>query len=99
MIVEDQVQVRCTRCKNVFRERAARLQDGFSRQCPSCEAVIFFNEGTADPNIRRALREAREMNKRIRALEHERLERRAVSSLPRRFSGESAAVTDDDVVQ
>ena len=38
------VQVKCTRCKTVFRERARRMQSGYSRQCPCCEVVLFFEE-------------------------------------------------------
>ena len=55
----DSVQIRCTRCKGVFRDRARRLQNGFSRQCPTCEVVLFFDEDSNDSNIKRAMKAAR----------------------------------------
>jgi phage FluMu protein Com len=42
--MDDSVQIKCNRCKSVFRDRARRLQNGYSRQCPSCEVVLFFDE-------------------------------------------------------
>ncbi|WP_409188853.1 hypothetical protein [Bradyrhizobium sp. RDM4] len=60
------VQVQCTRCKTMFRDRAARLQDGYSRQCPGCEVVLFFAEDAQHPFIKRVMREARKVRKEIR---------------------------------
>nr|WP_247279873.1 MULTISPECIES: Zn-ribbon domain-containing protein [unclassified Bradyrhizobium] len=57
------VQIQCTRCKDVFRDRAGRLQDGYSRQCPSCEVVLFFAEDSQHPFIKRAMRNARKARK------------------------------------
>jgi predicted nucleic acid-binding Zn-ribbon protein len=85
--MEDRVQVRCTRCKGVFRERANRIEDGFSRQCPTCEVVLFFTAETSDLNIKRAMRDARELRKKLRDAESERLAARTSSGLPRNFSG------------
>jgi len=85
--MEDRVQVRCTRCKSVFREAASRLQDGYSRQCPSCETVLFLNESSADLNIKRALRDARDIRRRIREREQEKLLAKPLNGLPRNFSG------------
>jgi len=65
----DSVQVKCSRCKGVFRERARRLQNGYSRQCPSCEVVIFFDEDSQSPNIKEAMRNARRIRKELRELE------------------------------
>jgi len=67
--MEDSVQIRCTRCKNVFRDRARRLQNGYSRQCPGCEVVLFFEEDSRDPNIKRAMRNARRARKEMRETE------------------------------
>ena len=53
--MEDSVQINCTRCKNVFRDRAKRLQNGYSRQCPTCEVVVFFDEDSSDANIKSAI--------------------------------------------
>ena len=57
------VQVQCTRCKTMFRDRAGRLQDGYSRQCPGCEVVLFFAEDSQHPFIKRAMRNARKARK------------------------------------
>lgn len=69
MSIDDSVQIKCTRCKNVFRERARRLQNGFSRQCTACEVVIFFDEDSQNPNIKLAMRRARRLRKELRELE------------------------------
>ena len=65
----DSVQVHCNRCKTVFRERARRLQNGSSRQCPCCEVVLFFEEDSPRPNIKLAMRKAREVRKQLREAE------------------------------
>lgn len=67
------VQIQCTRCKSVFRDRAGRLQDGYSRQCPSCEVVLFFAEDSQHPFVKRAMREARRVRKQLREAEAARL--------------------------
>jgi predicted nucleic acid-binding Zn-ribbon protein len=82
--MEDSVQIKCTRCKNVFRERAKRLQNGFSRQCTSCEAALFFDEDSQNPDIKRAMRTARRLRKELRELETE-----AVFPAPSSGSGSS----------
>ena len=64
--MDDSVQVRCTRCKNVFRDRARRVQSGYSRQCPCCEVVVFFEETSPDKNVQRALTAARRLRKELR---------------------------------
>ena len=69
VLMDDSVQVKCTRCKNAFRERARRLRNGFSRQCPSCEVVIFFDEDSQNANIKRVMRTARRLRRQLRELE------------------------------
>lgn len=64
--MDDSVQVCCTRCRNVFRDRARRLQNGYSRQCPCCEVVLFFEETSPDKNIKRAMTSARGLRKALR---------------------------------
>ena len=66
---DDTVQVRCRRCKGVFRERARRLQNGYSRQCPTCEVVLFFDEDSHDQSIRRAMKSARQVRAVLREIE------------------------------
>jgi DNA-directed RNA polymerase subunit RPC12/RpoP len=64
--MDDSVQIRCTRCKSTFRERARRLQPGYSRQCPNCEVIIFFEESSADKNVQTALLAARRLRRVLR---------------------------------
>lgn len=64
--MDDSVQVHCTRCRNVFRDRARRLQNGYSRQCPCCEVMLFFEENSPDKNIKRAMSSARAVRKALR---------------------------------
>ena len=85
--MEDSVQIRCTRCKNVFRDRAKRLQNGYSRQCPSCEIVLFFDEDSHDANIKRAMRMARRARKDMR--ESEGVSARKTAAVPRQYGGRS----------
>ena len=67
--MSDTVQIRCTRCKSNFRERARRLQPGYSRQCPNCEVIIFFEESSSDKNVQEALLAARRMRRVLREAE------------------------------
>jgi hypothetical protein len=65
----DSILVQCHRCKTGFRERARRLLNGYSRQCPSCEVVLFFEEDSPRPAIKLAMRRAREVRKQLREAE------------------------------
>ena len=67
--MSDTVQIRCTRCRSNFRERARRLQPGYSRQCPNCEVIIFFEESSSDNNVQEALLAARRMRRVLRDAE------------------------------
>jgi hypothetical protein len=67
--MDDSVQVRCRRCKTVFRERARRIQNGYSRQCPCCEVVLFFDEDSAEPTIKRSMKVARRIRAELREQE------------------------------
>jgi hypothetical protein len=67
------VQVQCTRCKTMFRDRATRLQDGYSRQCPGCEVVLFFAEDSPHPFVKRAMKNAQKVRKEMRQAEAVRI--------------------------
>jgi hypothetical protein len=86
--MDDSVQVKCTKCKSAFRERARRLQNGYSRQCPTCEVVLFFDEDSPDANLKRAMRMARRVRKELREAEFR----------PRMISrrGSARQATDDE---
>jgi phage FluMu protein Com len=88
----DSVQIRCTKCKGVFRDRARRLQNGFSRQCPTCEVVLFFDEDSHDANIKRAMKTARRLRALLREAEAADMMTRPAAS-GRRSSGRGRAST------
>ena len=66
---DDSVQVHCKRCRSNFRDRARRLQAGYSRQCPNCEVIIFFEETSSDKHVQTALRAARRLRHVLRESE------------------------------
>jgi hypothetical protein len=80
MGVDDTIQVRCTRCKSKFRDKARRVRSGYNRQCPACECLVFFEEGTPNKDIQEALREAERVRKALRAEEAEKIASRPVAS-------------------
>jgi hypothetical protein len=59
-MVDEKVRIKCTKCSQVFRERAQKVRDGFQTNCLHCNRLITFELGSEDPNIRRALRNAKE---------------------------------------
>jgi hypothetical protein len=61
--MDDSLQIHCTRCRSTFRDRARRVVPGYSRQCPSCEVIIFFEEHSGDKKVTRALLSARRMRR------------------------------------
>lgn len=84
----ESIQITCKRCKVPFRDSAKRLQNGYSRQCPSCEIVLFFDEDSQDPVIKRAMIKAR----RARAAMRDELVpgaaiKKKVVAVSRRFEG------------
>jgi NAD-dependent SIR2 family protein deacetylase len=68
-MLDDSVQIHCKRCRATFRDRARRLRPGYSRQCPSCEVVIFFEESSNDKNVHTALQTARNVRRMLREAE------------------------------
>ena len=73
MGIDDTIQVRCSRCKSNFRDKARRIRDGYSRQCPSCECMVFFLDGSSNKDIHEALREAERVRKTLREEEAEKI--------------------------
>jgi predicted nucleic acid-binding Zn-ribbon protein len=92
----DSVQIRCTRCKSVFRDRARRLQNGFSRQCPTCEVVLFFDEDSHDANIKRAMKTARRVRAALRDAEAAGMSTTRTAGNSRRSSGRGRASPRDE---
>ena len=75
--VEETIQVRCARCKVKFRDKARRVRDGYSRQCPSCERMLFFIDGSPNQDINHALREAERVRKLLRQEQDQKVSRPA----------------------
>ena len=66
-MIDEKVRIKCTKCSQVFRERAQKLRDGFQNNCQHCNRLITFDTGSEDKNIRRALMSAREVRMAIEA--------------------------------
>ena len=60
-MIEEKVRIKCTKCSQVFRERAQRIRNGFQTNCQYCNRMITFDTSSEDKNIRRALASAREI--------------------------------------
>lgn len=80
MSVDETIQVRCSRCKFKFRDKARRVRDGYSRQCPTCECMLFFLDGSSNKDTDAALREAERVRKLLRQEESEKIASRAEST-------------------
>jgi hypothetical protein len=59
--MDDKVKIRCPACTRVFREKAARVRDGFQVNCTNCNKLLTLSKETDDPFFRRALKTAREV--------------------------------------
>ena len=60
-MIDEKVKVKCSKCSQVFRERAQKLRDGFQTNCQYCNRLITFDISSEDKNIRRALKSAKEV--------------------------------------
>ena len=61
LMIDDKVRIKCTKCSQVFRERAQKVRPNFQTNCAHCNRLITFEFGSEDPNIRRALSSAKEI--------------------------------------
>ena len=66
-MVDEKVKIRCTKCSQIFRERAQKIRNGFQTNCQRCNQLITFDTSSEDRNIRRALMSAKEMRIAIEA--------------------------------
>src|SRR5437764_12484081 len=82
MGTDDTVQIRCPKCKSKFRDKARRVQSGYARQCPACECMLFFEDGSPNKDIHAALREAQRVRKILRMEESEKAASRAIRAEP-----------------
>jgi len=60
-MTEEKVKIKCTKCSQVFRERAQKVRNGFQTNCQHCNRLITFDNTSDDKNIRRALMSAKEI--------------------------------------
>ena len=60
-MLDEKIKIKCTKCNQVFRERAGKVRNGFQTNCPHCNRLITFDTSTEDRNIRKALSSAREL--------------------------------------
>ncbi len=60
-MIDDKVKIRCTKCSQIFRERARKIRNGFQTNCQHCNRLITFDSASEDRNIRRALVSAKEV--------------------------------------
>jgi DNA-directed RNA polymerase subunit RPC12/RpoP len=56
--MDDSIQITCSTCKASFRDYAGRLHNGYERECPRCNVLIFFDTESSDLEMNRALTNA-----------------------------------------
>jgi hypothetical protein len=80
-MIDEKVKIKCTKCSQVFRERAQKIRNGFQTNCQHCNRMITFDTSSEDRNIRRALSSAKEI-------------RMVLEAQPKKESAPEAAVGD-----
>ena len=80
-MIEEKVRIKCTKCSQIFRERAQKVRNGFQTNCQHCNRLITFDTSSEDGNIRRALKSAKEV-------------RMALDARPKNQSTEQGPVAD-----
>jgi DNA-directed RNA polymerase subunit M/transcription elongation factor TFIIS len=60
-MIDEKVKIKCTKCSQLFRERAQKVRNGFQVNCQHCGRLITFDSTSEDRNIRKALANAREV--------------------------------------
>jgi len=66
-MIDEKIKIKCSKCSQVFRERAGKVRDGFQANCQHCNRLITFDMNAEDKNIRKALMNAREVRRAIEA--------------------------------
>ena len=66
-MLDEKIKIKCTKCSQVFRERAQRLRPGFQTNCQHCNRLITFDMTVEDRNVRKALIAAKELRAVIEA--------------------------------
>jgi DNA-directed RNA polymerase subunit RPC12/RpoP len=60
-MVDEKIKIKCTKCSQIFRERAQKVRPGFQTNCPHCNRLITFDPTVEDRNVRKALSNAKEL--------------------------------------
>src|SRR5579871_3561745 len=60
-MLDEKIRIKCTKCSQMFRERAGKVREGFQTNCPHCNRLITFDSSAEDRNIRKALTSAKEL--------------------------------------
>ena len=60
-MVDEKIRIKCTKCSQVFRERAQKVRPGFQTNCHHCNRLITFDMTVEDRNVRKALLSAKEL--------------------------------------
>jgi len=60
-MLDEKIKIKCSKCSQIFRERAQKVRNGFQVNCHHCNRLITFDASTEDHNIRKALRNAKEL--------------------------------------
>jgi DNA-directed RNA polymerase subunit RPC12/RpoP len=71
--MDDSIQLRCSRCNSSFRDRARRIQNGYARECPNCNVLIFFESESHDEHIKHALKAAHKLRRALAQAEEVKL--------------------------
>ena len=66
-MIDEKVRIKCTKCSQVFRERAHRVRNGLQANCAHCNRLITFDSSSEDRNIRKALLSARDVRLAVEA--------------------------------
>jgi predicted nucleic acid-binding Zn-ribbon protein len=82
-MIDEKVKIKCTKCSQIFRERAQKVRAGFQTNCPHCNRLITFDGSSEDRNIRKALMNAKQVRLAIEeAREAARLAQQAQTEKP-----------------
>lgn len=54
-MIDEKIKIKCSKCSQIFRERAQKVRGGFQTNCQHCNRLITFDSSSEDRNIRKAL--------------------------------------------
>jgi predicted nucleic acid-binding Zn-ribbon protein len=66
-MIDEKIRIKCTKCSQIFRERAHRVRNGLQTNCTHCNRLITFDSSSEDKNIRKALLSARDVRLAVEA--------------------------------